>query len=46
MTSAFGLTAIVPAYNEAPTVAETVRSLREQTLPPDLVLVVDDCSAD
>jgi biofilm PGA synthesis N-glycosyltransferase PgaC len=46
VTSTFRLTAIVPAYNEAPTVAETVRSLREQTLPPDLILVVDDCSSD
>jgi poly-beta-1,6-N-acetyl-D-glucosamine synthase len=40
------LTAIVPAYNEATSVAETVRSLFEQTRPPDEVLVVDDCSTD
>jgi biofilm PGA synthesis N-glycosyltransferase PgaC len=40
------LTAIVPAYNEAETVAETVRSLREQTRPPARILVVDDCSTD
>jgi biofilm PGA synthesis N-glycosyltransferase PgaC len=40
------LTAIVPAYNEATSVAETVRSLLEQTRPPDEVLVVDDCSTD
>ena len=37
---------IVPAYNEADTVAETVRSLREQTLPPGRIIVVDDCSTD
>jgi biofilm PGA synthesis N-glycosyltransferase PgaC len=40
------LTAIVPAYNEAETVAETVRSLLEQTRPPDQVVVIDDCSTD
>ena len=40
------LTAIVPAYNEAETVAETVRSLREQTLAPARIIVVDDCSTD
>jgi poly-beta-1,6-N-acetyl-D-glucosamine synthase len=40
------LTAIVPAYNEAETVAETVRSLRAQTLAPAEILVVDDCSTD
>ena len=40
------LTAIVPAYNEAGSVAETVRSLLEQTSPPDEVVVIDDCSTD
>jgi biofilm PGA synthesis N-glycosyltransferase PgaC len=40
------LTAIVPAYNEAETVAETVRSLRAQTLTPAEIVVVDDCSTD
>ncbi len=40
------LTAIVPAYNEATSVAETVASLLDQTRPPDEVLVVDDCSTD
>jgi len=40
------LTAIVPAYNEADTVADTVRSLLEGTRPPDEVVVIDDCSAD
>ncbi len=45
-TSRQRLTAIVPAYNEAETVAETVRSLIEQTHPPDEVVVIDDCSTD
>ena len=40
------LTAIVPAYNEAATVAETVASLREQTVAPAEIIVVDDCSTD
>ena len=40
------LTAIVPAYNEAETVAETVASLRGQTVPPAEVVVIDDCSTD
>ena len=40
------LTVIVPAYNEADTLADTVRSLQGQTLPPAEILVVDDCSTD
>lgn len=40
------LTAIVPAYNEADTVADTVHSLLDQTLAPAEVIVVDDCSTD
>lgn len=41
-----GLTVIVPAFNEAPSIAETVHSLFEQTVPPAEVIVVDDCSTD
>src|SRR5215218_6643069 len=40
------LTVIVPAYNEAATIADTVRSLLEQTLRPARILVIDDCSTD
>jgi cellulose synthase/poly-beta-1,6-N-acetylglucosamine synthase-like glycosyltransferase len=40
------VTVIVPAYNEAESVGETVRSLREQTRPPAEIIVVDDCSSD
>src|ERR687895_999852 len=40
------LTVIVPAYNEAETLADTVRSLKRQTVSPDKILVVDDCSTD
>jgi poly-beta-1,6-N-acetyl-D-glucosamine synthase len=40
------LTVIVPAYNEATSVADTIRSLQSQTLPIDEIIVVDDCSTD
>lgn len=40
------VTVIVPAYNEAGSLAETLRSLRAQTLPPRHIIVVDDCSTD
>ena len=34
------------AYNEAASVGDTIRSLLGQRLPPDEVIVVDDCSDD
>ena len=37
---------IVPAYNEAASVADTIRSLRSQTYPVAEIVVVDDCSSD
>src|SRR5918999_1386247 len=40
------LTVIVPAFNEAETLGDTVRSLQRQTMSPDQILVVDDCSTD
>ena len=40
------VTVIVPAYNEAESVGETVGSLREQTCPPAEIIVVDDGSSD
>jgi biofilm PGA synthesis N-glycosyltransferase PgaC len=40
------ITVIVPAFNEAPTVADTIRSLLDQSHPPARVIVVDDCSSD
>ncbi len=40
------VTVIVPAYNEAPSIADTIRSLRAQTVPPRDIIVVDDCSTD
>lgn len=41
-----GLTVIVPAYNEAESVGDTVRSLFAQTRVPDAVIVIDDGSTD
>ncbi len=41
------LTVLVPAYNEAPTIAATLESLWRQTRPPDKVVVVaDNCTDD
>jgi biofilm PGA synthesis N-glycosyltransferase PgaC len=40
------VTVIVPAYNEAESVADTIRSLLAQTEPPANIIVVDDCSTD
>lgn len=43
---AYRITAVIPAHNEESTVAKTVRSLKEQTVPPHRVLVVSDNSMD
>ena len=40
------LTIIVPAYNEAASITDTVRSLQAQTVTPSEIIVVDDCSTD
>ena len=40
------LTVIVPAYNEAESIADTVKSLLNQSAPPARIIVVDDCSTD
>lgn len=40
------ITVIVPAFNEASSLAETLDSLTRQTLLPAEVIVVDDCSTD
>lgn len=40
------LTVIIPAYNEADSVGDTILSLQNQTTPPREIIVVDDCSTD
>src|SRR4026208_693630 len=40
------ITLIVPAYNEADSIAHTIASLLNQTLSPSEIIVVDDCSTD
>jgi cellulose synthase/poly-beta-1,6-N-acetylglucosamine synthase-like glycosyltransferase len=40
------VTVIVPAYNEAGSLRDTIASLRLQTLQPVEIIVVDDCSSD
>lgn len=41
-----GLTVLIPAYNEAENIADTIRSVQAQTLQADEIIVVDDCSKD
>jgi biofilm PGA synthesis N-glycosyltransferase PgaC len=41
-----GVTVLVPAYNEASTIADTLESLKAQTVPPAEIIVIDDCSTD
>jgi biofilm PGA synthesis N-glycosyltransferase PgaC len=40
------LTVIIPAYNEAASIADTINSLRAQTVLPEEIIVVDDFSSD
>ena len=40
------ITVLVPAYNEAASLADTLRSLQAQTCPPAAILVIDDASTD
>jgi poly-beta-1,6-N-acetyl-D-glucosamine synthase len=40
------VTVIVPAYNEAASLADTIRSLQAQTAEPNEIIVVDDGSTD
>lgn len=40
------LTVIVPAYNEAESIVDTIRSIQQQTHVPEEIIVVDDFSND
>jgi len=46
MIRQFDVTVIIPAYNEAQTLADTIRSVQAQTVCPRRIIVVDDCSSD
>lgn len=46
LRSRAGLTALVPAYNEGSSLADTIRSLQTQTRPVQNIIVIDDCSTD
>lgn len=46
MNSHHTITTIIPVYNGERFLAEAIRSVLEQTLPPDEVIVVDDGSTD
>jgi cellulose synthase/poly-beta-1,6-N-acetylglucosamine synthase-like glycosyltransferase len=41
------VTAVIPAYNSADCIADTIRNLRRQTLPPNAIIVVaNNCTDD
>ena len=44
--AALSITVLVPAFNEALNIADTVESLLHQTHRPDRIIVIDDCSTD
>ena len=41
-----GVTVIVPAYNEAASIGDTIHSLQNQTVPATEIIIIDDCSTD
>ncbi len=43
---ATGVSVVIPTKNRAPLLVETLRSLREQTVPPARIVVADDGSTD
>lgn len=40
------LTVLIPAYNEAAFVADTIRSVQAQSVRVERIIVIDDCSTD
>jgi len=40
------LTALIPAYNEGKFIADTIKSVQNQTTPVERIIVIDDCSTD
>lgn len=46
MADAFSVTAAIPCHNGERFIATCIRSILNQTQPPDEILVADDCSTD
>ncbi len=46
MAEPVDVTVIIPAFNERDSIADTIRSLQDQSSPPARIIVIDDCSSD
>jgi glycosyltransferase involved in cell wall biosynthesis len=44
--SRFTISVVIPSYNGAPYIGGTISSILDQTVLPDEIIVVDDCSRD
>lgn len=42
----YGITIMIPAYNEEKSIADTISAVQAQTVPIEKILVIDDCSTD
>lgn len=42
----YTITIVVPAYNEEDSIGATIDNLKQQTVPIEEIIVVDDCSSD
>lgn len=42
----YTVTVVIPAYNEEKSIVNTIQSIKNQSVPIDSIIVVDDCSKD
>lgn len=42
----YSISVVIPAYNEEKSIASTIKSIKDQTVKIDKIIVVDDCSSD